>query len=107
RCFRSPDRVKRLDVGSPTDAWGRTGSSPAHPFGSLATHLCSRTPSLAGSCQQCRVGPWLCAPVSGRVCPFEDERRYDPGRTRRLAPGGGHQKLAPPFACTNLGWVPV
>src|SRR5437868_2234771 len=33
RCFRSPDQVKRLEAGSPADAWGRTGSSPAHPFG--------------------------------------------------------------------------
>jgi hypothetical protein len=68
------------------DAWGRTGSSPAHPFGNLAT--------IGGKAE----GPWLCAPVSRRVCPFEDERRWDPGATPRLAPGDRHQDWQPPFA---------
>src|SRR5947209_12449719 len=31
-------------------------------------------------------GPWLCVPVSRRVCPFEDERRCDPSRTPGVAP---------------------
>src|SRR5262245_43828145 len=82
RSSRSPDQVRAQRVVSAGHyARGRTGSSPAHPFGSLATSGTST--SLVGLNTG---GPSLCAPASRRVCPFEDERRCDPGSTPRLAP---------------------
>jgi len=97
RFSRSPDQGERGGGVSQRHARGRTGSSPAHPFGSLAT---SHTrASLAGLIAR---GPWLCVPASRRVCPFEDERRFDPGATPRLAPGDRHQNWRPrlPSKCT-------
>jgi hypothetical protein len=41
---------------------------------------------LTGPPPNTAEGPWLCVPASRRVCPFEDERRCDPGKTSRLAP---------------------
>src|SRR5262249_40879035 len=56
------------------DAWGRTGISPAHPFGNLAT--------IGPEAE----GPWLCVPAFRRVCLFEDTRRCDPGTIPGLPP---------------------
>src|SRR5262249_36394067 len=37
----------------------------------------------------------LCVPRSRVVCPFEDERRFDPGSTRTDAPDNCHQDWQP------------
>src|SRR5262249_35516830 len=80
--------IRRLPLPR-TDTRGRTGSSPAHPFGNLATT--GRPTEVSDAPTE---GPWLCAPVFRRVCPFEDERRCDPGYGR-----GG----LPPETATKTG----
>jgi hypothetical protein len=44
------------------------------------------------------VGPWLCAPVLRRVCPFEEERRWDPSKDAKACPRWRPPELATPFA---------
>jgi hypothetical protein len=61
------------------DARGRTGTSPAHPFGSLA------------AIDESAEGPRLCVAAFRRVCPFEDERRWDPGWDAMAYPRPGRQ----------------
>src|SRR6266852_5247988 len=70
---------------------GRTGFSPAHPFGSLAT---------TGAHAE---GPWLCVAVFRRVCPFEDERRVGSKRDAAACPRKPPLKPAEPFAFSTLG----
>src|SRR5262249_49003917 len=64
---------------------GRTGSSPAHPFGSLAT-----------------IGAWwnkgvppkahsFASPSFERFCPFEDERRFGSRQDAEACPRPRHQ----------------
>ena len=70
---------------------GRTGFSPAHPFGSLAA---TGAPA---------EGPWLCVAVFRRVCPFEDERRFGSKRDAAACPRKPPLTPAEPFALSTLG----
>jgi hypothetical protein len=79
RPSRSPNQEQTSFPFRERDVRGRRGSSPAQSFGSLATV------NPKGE------GPRLCVPASQRVCPFEEERRWNSGTTRRPTPDGRHQ----------------
>src|SRR5207245_858047 len=71
---RSPDRYDRGELLSPQVA-GWTVGSPGCPPLRQRSHHGNKSQGLS-----------LCVPRFRVVCPFEDERRCDPGETRKLAP---------------------